>query len=425
MASDNKVGKGAPAAKHGARNAHGNASAHLTKADFKREQKRKVGTGVKYVLVVIGVLAMLLSVTGVACSGILNQVQSGESYHLTGGVAATVNGVNITEDTVTNQIMNTRSSLGCDADEDWAAYLASNDQTPESYRESVIRSIAEDYLATAAVRDNDVTVSDDEIEAAWQEAVAGYESEDAFVSMLAQIGYTEDSYKQMIASQLEQQALRDKVAPVEEPTDDEVIAYANENLSTYNDARRSSHILIKVAEDADDATREEARQQAQDILDQINAGEISFEDAAKEYSDDSSAENGGDVGWDKETTFVDAYQEALSALDTGQVSGVVETEYGFHIITCTDHFYVDGEVTSIDQIPEDLRTTFSDAIKSEKQGTAYTEWFQNYVDSADLQINEMPADVPYNVDMSLATSASTDEGDASGDASSTGDAAAE
>lgn len=426
MASDNKVGKGAPAAKHGARNAHGNASAHLTKADFKREQKRKVGTGVKYVLVVIGVLAMLLSVTGVACSGILNQVQSGESYHLTGGVAATVNGVNITEDTVTNQIMSTRSSLGCDADEDWAAYLATNDQTPESYRESVIRSIAEDYLATAAVRDNDVTVSDDEIEEAWQEAVAGYESEDAFVSMLAQIGYTEDSYKQMIASQLEQQALRDKVAPVEEPTDDEVIAYANENLSTYNDARRSSHILIKVAEDADDATREEARQKAQDILDQINAGEISFADAAKEYSEDTSAENGGDVGWDKETTFVDAYQEALSALETDQVSGVVETEYGYHIIMCTDHFYVDGEVTSVDQIPEDLREDFIEAVKSEKQGAAYTEWFQNYVDSADLQINEMPADVPYNVDMSLASSASSDEGDASSeDGTASGDTSGE
>ncbi|WP_346674401.1 peptidylprolyl isomerase [Enorma phocaeensis] len=425
MASNNQQGKGRSAGKHPSRNAHSGASAPLTKGDFKREQKRKMGTGVKYVLVVIGILAMLLSVTGVACSGILNQVQSGESYNLTGGVAATVNGVNITEDTVTNQIMSTRSSLGCDADEDWAAYLAQNDQTPESYRESVIQSIAEDYLLTEAIRDNNITVSDEEVEARWQEAVAGYESEDAFVSMLSQLGYTEDSYKQMIESQLQQQALRDAVAPVEDPTDDEIIAYANENLSTYNDARRSSHILIKVAEDADDATREEARQQAQDILDQINAGEISFEDAAKEYSDDSSAENGGDVGWDKETTFVDAYQEALSALDTGQVSGVVETEYGLHIITCTDHFYVDGEVTSIDQIPEDLRTTFSDAIKSEKQGTAYTEWFQNYVDSADLQINEMPADVPYNVDMSLATSASTDEGDASGDASSTGDAAAE
>ena len=425
MASNNQQGKGRSAGKHPSRNAHSGASAPLTKGDFKREQKRKMGTGVKYVLVVIGILAMLLSVTGVACSGILNQVQSGESYNLTGGVAATVNGVNITEDTVTNQIMSTRSSLGCDADEDWAAYLAQNDQTPESYRESVIQSIAEDYLLTEAIRDNNITVSDEEVEARWQEAVAGYESEDAFVSMLSQLGYTEDSYKQMIESQLQQQALRDAVAAVEDPTDDEIIAYANENLSTYNDARRSSHILIEVAEDADDATREEARQQAQDILDQINAGEISFEDAAKEYSDDSSAENGGDVGWDKETTFVDAYQEALSALDTGQVSGVVETEYGFHIIMCTNHFYVDGEVTSIDQIPEDLRTTFSDAIKSEKQGTAYTEWFQNYVDSADLQINEMPADVPYNVDMSLATSASTDEGDASGDASSTGDAAAE
>ncbi len=48
---------------------------------------------------------MVLSVTSVACSGILNQVSNGNGYELTGGVAATVNGVKITEDTVTKQII--------------------------------------------------------------------------------------------------------------------------------------------------------------------------------------------------------------------------------------------------------------------------------------------------------------------------------
>ena len=142
-----------------------------TKADFKRENRKKMGTGVKYVLVAIGVLAMVLSVTSVACSGILNQVSNGNGYELTGGVAATVNGVKITEDTVTEQIMSTRSSLGYDSDEDWANYLASSGMTPESYRESVIDSIADQLLVSQAERDNNITVSDEEVDEAWQEAV--------------------------------------------------------------------------------------------------------------------------------------------------------------------------------------------------------------------------------------------------------------
>ena len=258
-----------------------------------------------------------------------------------------------------------------------------------------------------------------DVEEAWQEAVASYSSEDEFVALLEQIGYTEESYKESIRQSLESEKFRDEVAPAEEPTDDEIIAHANENLSAYNDARRSSHILIKVAEDADDATREEAKAKAQDILDRINAGEITFEDAAKEYSEDSSAADGGDVGWDKLTTFVDPYQQALSALDTDQVSGVVESDYGYHIIKCTGHFYVDGSVSSIDQIPEDLRETFAESISNTNQDAAYQEWLENLRAEADIQINEMPADVPYNVST---TTTSDEAGDTESDE---GDAAAE
>lgn len=386
-----------------------------SKADMKRENKKLINKGAKYVLVAIGVAAMVLSVTAMACSGILNQMQSSEDYHLTGGVAATVNGVNITEDTITKQIMSTRSALGYDSDEDWAQYLVDNGITPEEYRENVIDSYARQYLLSQAISDYNVTVSDEEVNEAWNEAAASYDSEDAFIDQLSVMGYTEDTYKESLRSSLQQEKLREEVAGVDDPTDDEIIAYANEHLDEYNDARRSSHILFKVASDADDATKEEVRAEAQSVLDKINAGEISFEDAAKEYSEDSSADNGGDVGWDKLTTFVSDYQDALSALDVDQVSGIVESSYGFHIIKCTGHFYVDGSVTSIDQIPEDLRNQFSDTIKTEEEGTAYNDWLNNYVDEADIQINEMPTDVPYNVSLEGVTPTSETEEGASGD----------
>lgn len=394
-----------------------------SKADMKRENKKLINKGAKYVLVAIGVAAMVLSVTAMACSGILNQMQSSEDYHLTGGVAATVNGVNITEDTITKQIMSTRSALGYDSDEDWAQYLVDNGITPEEYRENVIDSYARQYLLSQAISDYNVTVSDEEVNEAWNEAAASYDSEDAFIDQLSVMGYTEDTYKESLRSSLQQEKLREEVAGVDDPTDDEIIAYANEHLDEYNDARRSSHILFKVASDADDATKEEVRAEAQSVLDKINAGEISFEDAAKEYSEDSSADNGGDVGWDKLTTFVSDYQDALSALDVDQVSGIVESSYGFHIIKCTGHFYVDGSVTSIDQIPEDLRNQFSDTIKTEEEGTAYNDWLNNYVDEADIQINEMPTDVPYNVSLEGVTPTSETEEGASGDETTQDEAA--
>ena len=110
------------------------------------------------------------------------------------------------------------------------------------------------------------------------------------------------------------------------------------------------------------------------------------------------------MGWDKLTTFVDAYQQALSALDAGEVSGVVETEYGYHIIKCTEHFYVDGEVTSVDQIPEGLREYFTQTIEITEQDNAYNDWLEAQREKADIQINEMPEDVPYNVSMDAASS---------------------
>ena len=372
-----------------------------SKKQVKQARKEKLSKAGKIVLVVIGIAAMLLSVSAMACSGVLNQVQSQEDYKLTGGVAATVNGVNIKEDTVTEQIMSLRQS-SYESDEDWATYLSQQGLTPESYRENVIDSIARQYLLTQAEKEYDITVSQDDLDEAWDEAVENYGGdEDTFVDMITQFGFTKETYQENTKSSLAQEKLREKVASVEDPTDDQIVSYINENLDTYNDARRSSHILFKVADDATDEESAEVEAKAQEVLDKLNAGEVEFADAAKEYSEDSSADDGGDVGWDKLTTFVTEYQDALSALSTGQMSGLVKTTYGYHIILCTDQFNVES-VSSADEIPEAIRDAISSKIKTEEESAKYSTWLNDYIDKADIKINEMPEDVPYNVDMSKA-----------------------
>ena len=137
----------------------------------KKQRKTYVSKTVKIVLVVIGVLAMLLSVSAMACSGLMSQTEdTSTGYKLTGGVAATINGTNLTEDTVTKQIMSMRTSYGYTKDKDWAQYLVDNDLTPKKYRKQLIDSYTQQILLQQAQKENGVTVSDEEVEKAWKDA---------------------------------------------------------------------------------------------------------------------------------------------------------------------------------------------------------------------------------------------------------------
>ena len=144
----------------------------------------------------------------------------------------------------------------------------------------------------------------------------------------------------------------------------------------------------------------EVKEKAQEVLDKINAGEISFEDAVSKYSEDTgSKDNKGDVGWEKLTSFVDEYQSALSGLNKGDVSQLVESSYGYHIIKCTGYFHVDESVTSIDQVPKKIVSYIKNILKTQKESTAYSEWMCEYIEKADIQINDMPKEVPYYVSL--------------------------
>lgn len=323
----------------------------------------------------------------------------GTNYGYTGGVAATVNGSEIEEDTITKYIQDFRTSSDLTSDQDWANWMNENSLDPSTVRSQVIDYYTEVELKKQACDEKGITVDESQVDEQLETMKSNYSSDEEWQNALSSAGISEDQYRESIEEGLRDEALMDNVAGDSATADDsQVLEMLNTYYTMFDGAKRSSHILF--ASD-DEAT-------AQQVLDQINAGTLDFAEAAKQYSTDTaSAENGGDVGWDATNTFVEAYTTALDGLSKDQVSGLVTSDYGIHIIKCTDEFSCDGTATSLDAYPSEFVDYISNIVKSQNQSTAYNDWFTSYKEQADIQINDMPENVPYNLDM---TQYESDEG---------------
>jgi peptidyl-prolyl cis-trans isomerase D len=115
--------------------------------------------------------------------------------------------------------------------------------------------------------------------------------------------------------------------------------YYDQNVAkvTGQEERRASHILVAAAKDAPAAEREKAKAKATELLAAVKKSPDSFADVAKKNSQDTaSAGNGGDLDFFTRGAMTKAFEDAAFTLKKGEISGLVETEFGFHIVKLTD-----------------------------------------------------------------------------------------
>ena len=169
---------------------------------------------------------------------------------------------------------------------------------------------------------------------------------------------------------IEYVAVTDKDLPGGKPevTDAEIQQYYNDNQANYRvDAQvKVRHILISVDPNAGAAADAAAKAKAQGILDQLhkNNGK-DFADLAKKNSDDpGSKDQGGELGWIKHGVTVPAFDAVAFAQKPGQISGLVRTQFGYHIIQTEDK--QDAHVKPLSEV----KSSITDILTKQKEGQA-------------------------------------------------------
>jgi peptidyl-prolyl cis-trans isomerase C len=138
---------------------------------------------------------------------------------------------------------------------------------------------------------------------------------------------------------------------------------------------RASHILIR-PEGFDDASKKKARARIDDLLKQARAGS-DFGDLARKNSADGSAQAGGDLGYFTKEAMVPEFSKAAFALEPGQISDVVETQFGYHIIKVTEK-----KELQFPEVAEKLRGMLTER----RQGEAQEAFIKSLKDKARIEV---------------------------------------
>lgn len=266
-----------------------------------------------------------------------------------GEISAKVNGVAISQER-----LDVTFGAVLDQQRVPASALRNPGQYQELRRRVLDGLIAQELLAQEASK-RGYQASDAEVQQALAQVQAGQPSRDAYLQRLAQSGFTEESYAQDLRRRLSVSQMVDKdVTGRAAVTDQEIQDYyaANQGSFALPEQVRARHILVEVDTEADQPTRDAARQKAESIAAEIKGG-ADFAELARKYSADSSAQEGGDLGLIARGQTVEPFEAAAFALAPGEVSGVVETQFGYHLIKVEER--QGGGPMGLDQVRDELR----------------------------------------------------------------------
>jgi len=178
---------------------------------------------------------------------------------------------------------------------------------------------------------------------------------EALDASLAQMGSNHEQVMEMIREMdLVRSLIEQKISPSIQVSDEEVASFYAENQEMFkNDAQiHARHIITAATEDADAATVAAAAAKAEKARERAIAGE-DFAELAREMSEGPSAPKGGDLGFFTRDQMVPAFADTAFALEPGQISEVVRSPFGFHVIKVEEKR--PAGTLPLDEVSDDLQ----------------------------------------------------------------------
>lgn len=214
---------------------------------------------------------------------------------------------------------------------------------PPDQRDRVFRGVLDQLIAYRLLAQESaarkIAVTDTDVDARIAQIRTQFPSEQQFAQTLTQRKLTLEGLRADIREGLQIDRMIDtEVAARSTVTAEQVSDFYAKNPSEFQQAERvhASHILIRVPEGGGATGKDQARTRAAEILKDVKAGR-DFAALAKEHSQDpGSAPSGGDLGFFERGQMVGPFEETAFSLAPGQASELVETPFGFHIITVAE-----------------------------------------------------------------------------------------
>jgi len=251
-------------------------------------------------------------------------------------------------------------------------------------KEKIIEQMIDERILIQEGKSKKIKVNNKEIQDGIEEIKKRFGTEEEYNQELAKQGLSGEKFKEQVKEQLMVIKLIDQEvkAQVVSPTDSEIEDFYKQNEAEMVEPEqvRVRHILIKVDENTD---KSKALKRIREILKEVKKGETSFAELAKKYSEGPSAPRGGDVGFFIRGQMVRKFEEVAFALQVGEISDVVETEYGYHIIQCIEKKA--GEKKSLEEVRDYLRNF----IFQKRMEERYEKWLRGLRDKASITKSEI------------------------------------
>ncbi len=312
-------------------------------------------------------------------SGADNSEPNAIATSVTDGVAVTVNGAEITRSKIEQLIKPQLDSLA-DKTRQLPAHLV--EQYTQQFRQQAVERLIREELLDAKIRQANITITDAEVMSQMEEiaSVQGVSLED-FIKTMAQHDHSLEQIKEDMRERLARNRFMEtQWAGKINVTADDARKYHDEKPEQFKipEQVRVSHILIKPEQGADpNEALARARTKIEGLLKQIKDG-ADFAELAKENSDCPSAPEGGDLNFFPRGKTTPAFEKVAFELQVGQISDVVETEYGFHIIKATDH--EDPTDVTFEQAKEKI----IEQLTAEKQSEFADEYLKKLIAEAKI-----------------------------------------
>lgn len=213
-----------------------------------------------------------------------------------------------------------------------------SDDQQQVLRKEVLESLINRELLYQESRNSGIKVEETAVNEQLSVLKNEFPGEDEFKKTLLNMNLSEDFLASQIRRDLAIKKFVDKqIAEKITVSDKEAKSYYDTHPDSFHEPGRvkASHILIKVDSQADETAKGAARKKIEEIQQKVEKGE-DFAALAKEFSQCPSSGSGGDLGYFRRGEMVEPFTDAAFALAPGEISPIVETRFGYHLIKSTD-----------------------------------------------------------------------------------------